>query len=73
VEIEKVGWKATAIAASGIVALGALAGAIGQEHTATAMVGIMSIGQTSTASTAPTTPATSVASPTMKATKPKGF
>jgi len=65
--------RAAAIAASGLVALGALAAAIGQGQSATAMTGLMSLGQTATASPAPTTPATTVASPTMKATKPNGF
>ena len=64
-------WQAAAIAASGIVTLGALAAAVtGQEQKATA-VGVMSIGQTTT-STTPGAPITA-AKPGLKATKPKGF
>jgi len=68
----KLKWHAAAIAAIGVVTLGALAAAIGQEQTATA-TGNMSIGGTTTSTTAATTPATVSAAPTMKATKPHGF
>ena len=63
---------AAAIAAIGLVTLGALAAAIGQQQTATA-TGKMSIGGTTTSTTAASTPATMSAAPTMKATKPNGF
>jgi len=68
----KLKWHAIAIAAIGVVTLGALTAAIGQERTATA-TGTMSIGGTTTSTTAATTPATMRAAPTMKATKPRGF
>ena len=58
-------WQAAAIAASGIVTLGVIVAAKAQEPPA-ATSG-MSFGQTTTS----TTPLR--ASPTMKATKPKGF
>jgi hypothetical protein len=65
-------WQAAAIAASAIVTVGAIAAAIGQEHTTTAASG-MSIGQTMTSTTPPTTPPVTLASPMVKAPKPKGF
>jgi hypothetical protein len=69
----KLKWHAAAIAAVGVVTLGALATAIGQEQTATAMTGLMSFGQTATAGPAASTPPTTLAAPTMKAKPPKGF
>ncbi len=65
--------QATAIALSGVVIMGSLTAVIGQEHAATAMSGLMSLGQTITRATPASTPPTTVAAPTMKATKPKGF
>ncbi len=65
-------WRVAAIAASGIVAFGALAAAIGQEQTTTA-TGTMSTGGTTTSTTPGLTLQTPLAVPTMKATKPKGF
>jgi hypothetical protein len=67
-------WRAAAIAASGIVTLGAPAAAVtGQQEQRATAGGLMSMGQTTTESLAPSTPATSLASPKMKAPKPKGF
>jgi hypothetical protein len=65
--------RAAAIAVSGVLTLGAIAAAVSQQQTTTRMASLMSLGQTTTESPAPTTPTVSVASPTMKATKPKGF
>ena len=70
---QRIKWQAIAIAASGIVTLGALAAAIGQEQTATAKSGNMNVGQTTTSTTPAMEPVTSIASPTMKAPRPKGF
>jgi hypothetical protein len=58
------------IGGSALVAFGALAAAIVQEHTQTAQVAssdTMSIGSTSTQETPATTPATAVAVPAIKA------
>ncbi len=66
-------WQAIAIAASGIVTVGALAAAIGQEQTATAASGIMNIGGTTTSTTPAPAPPVAIAGPTMKAPRPKGF
>ncbi len=71
-ESQTLKWRVAAIAASVIVALGALAAAIGQEQTTTA-TGTMSFGGTTTSSTPAVTPQVTLAVPTMKATKPKGF
>jgi hypothetical protein len=70
---QKLTWQAAAIAASGIVTLGALAAPLGQEHTATAKSGSMSIGETTTSTTPAPIPPTTLASPAMKAPRPKGF
>ena len=59
-------WQAAAIAASGIVTLGAIAAANAQEPPAATPV--IPLGQTATTSTTPMQ-----ASPTMKATRPPGF
>ena len=62
------------IAASAIVVMGAVVVAVlGQEQTAPAAAGQMTLGQTATTTTAPAAMATSFASPTMKATRPNGF
>ncbi|MCU1696670.1 MAG: hypothetical protein JWR34_2733 [Mycobacterium sp.] len=61
------------IAASAAVIVGALAGAMGQEQTGTVATGSMSMGQTSTTTTAPTTIPVPVASPVLKASLPKGY
>ena len=46
VQNQRIKWQAVVIAASGIVSLGALAAAIGQEQTVTAKSGNMSVGET---------------------------
>ncbi|MDT5287564.1 MAG: hypothetical protein QOF88_2453 [Mycobacterium sp.] len=61
------------IAASIAVIVGALAGAMGQEQTGTVAKGSMSVGQTSSTTTAPTTIPVPVASPVLKASLPKGY
>jgi hypothetical protein len=61
------------IAASVAVVVGALAGAMGQEQTGTVAQGSMSVGQTSTTTTAPTTIPVPVASPVLKASLAKGY
>jgi len=61
------------IAASVAVIVGALAGAMGQEQTGTVAQGSMSVGQTSSTTTAPTTIPVPVASPVLKASLPKGY
>jgi hypothetical protein len=72
-QIQRIKWQAIVIAASGIVTLGALAAAIGQEQTATAKSGSMNVGQTTTSTTPVVQPIISIAKPTMKAPRPKGF
>jgi pseudouridine-5'-phosphate glycosidase len=62
-----------AMAASVAVIGGALAGAMGQEQTETVATGSMSVGQTSSTTTAPTTIPVPVASPVLKASLPKGY
>ena len=71
-ESQTLKWRVAAIAASGIAVLGALAAAMGQEQTTTA-TGTMSTGATTTSSTPALTPQTTLATPPVKATKPKGF
>jgi hypothetical protein len=66
-------WKSAAIGASALITLGVLAVAIDQADTATTTSGTMSFGQTVTTTTPPSAPPTSVATPNMKAAKPKGF
>ncbi|HEV7420698.1 MAG TPA: hypothetical protein VGO30_12730 [Mycobacterium sp.] len=61
------------IAASVAVIFGALAGTVGQEQTAIVAKGSMSVGQTSTTTTAPTTIPVPLASPVLKASLPKGY
>ena len=73
VQNQRIKWQAVVIAASGIVSLGALAAAIGQEQTVTAKSGNMSVGETTTSTTPPVVPATVVARPIMKAERPRGF
>ena len=70
---QRLKWQVIAIAASGIVTVGALAAAIGQEQTAVVESGNMNVGGTTTSTTPPVVPATAKASPTMKAPRPKGF
>ena len=65
-------WQAAAMAASGIVTLGALAAAIGQEPTANA-ISPMSVGGTTTSTTPAPTPPTGLAAPGVKAQRPRGF
>jgi hypothetical protein len=63
------------IAASALVVVGALAGAVGtvgQEQTGTAAGG-MTLGATTTTTVAPTTIPVAVAQPTLKAVLPKGY
>ena len=63
----------SAIVASGLVAIGAVvAAAVGQQQSINGGSG-MTIGGTATTTTAPSVPLTASASPTMKATRPKGF
>jgi hypothetical protein len=71
-ESQTLKWRVAAIAACGIVAIGALVEAIGQEQTTTA-TGTMSTGATTTSSTPVLTPQTTLATPPVKAKKPKGF
>jgi hypothetical protein len=66
-------WRAGAIGVSAIMTFVALIAMISQELTATVMTATMSIGGTTTMSAPAPTPQTTVAVPTMKATKPKGF
>lgn len=66
-------WQPVAIAASALVALGALAAVMDQEPTAAVESGSMNVGGTTTSTTPPVVPATAKASPTMKAPRPKGF
>jgi hypothetical protein len=73
VQNQRIKWQALVIAASGIVTLGALAAAIGQQQTATAVAGHMNIGGTTTSTTPPMTEPTAIAHPIMKAQRPKGF
>jgi hypothetical protein len=61
------------IAASAVVAVGALAASVGQEQTATVAGGGMSIGATTTTTVAPTTIPIAVAHPVLKASLPKGY
>jgi hypothetical protein len=68
----RVGLLITLIA-SVLVVIGAVAVAVSQEQTGTVMGGGMSVGQTATTTTPPAVLPTSVASPTMKAPRPKGF
>ena len=71
---QRVKLQLAVIAVSVIVVMGAVAAAVlGQEETAPVAGGQMSIGQTATSTTAPAAMATSFASPTMKAARPKGF
>jgi hypothetical protein len=64
---------AAVIAASGVVTLGALVVAISQQHEATPTASTMTTGATTSSVTpAPQAPI-AVASPTMKAQRPKGF
>ena len=70
---QRIKWQAMVIAASGMVTLGAIAAAIGQGETVTVQSGGMNVGQTTTPTTPAIVPATSIASPTMKAPRPKGF
>jgi hypothetical protein len=70
---KRIKWQAVVIAASGIVSLGALASAIGQEQTATAKSGNMIVGQTITSTTPPLGPPTAIARPIVKAQRPNGF
>jgi hypothetical protein len=65
-------WQAAAIAASGIVTLGALAAATGQEPKAIA-IAPMFVGGTTTSTTPAPSPPTGLAAPTMKAQRPRGF
>ena len=63
-----------AIIASGLVTIGAVAvGVVGQQPTGSISGGGMNIGGTATTTTPPSVPLTASASPTMKATRPKGF
>jgi hypothetical protein len=73
VQNQRLRWQAIAISVSGIVTVGALVVAIGQEQTVTAASGIMNIGGTTRSTTPPPTPSVAIASPTMKAPRPKGF
>ena len=61
------------IAASALVVVGALAGAVGQEQTGTVAGGGMTLGATTTTTVAPTTIPVAVAQPTLKAALPKGY
>ena len=61
------------IAASALVVVGALAGAVGQERTGTVAGGGMTLGATTTTTVAPTTVPVAVAQPTLKAALPKGY
>jgi hypothetical protein len=71
---QRVKLQLAVIAASAIVVMGAVVVAVlGQEQTAPAAAGRMTIGQTATTTTGPAAMATSFASPTMKATRPNGF
>jgi ribosomal protein S8E len=71
---QRVKLQRAVMAASAIVVMGAVAAAVlGQEETAPAAAGQMTIGQTATSTTAPAAMATSFASPTMKAARPNGF
>lgn len=64
----------TILITSAMVVVGAVVVAVGQEQTATVSGGGMSVGQTATPTTTPpSAPLTSIASPTMKAPRPKGF
>lgn len=64
----------TALIASAVVAIGAVAVAVNQEQTGTVMGGGgMSIGSTATTTTPPTVAPTAKAVPVMTATRPKGF
>ena len=65
-------WQAAAIAASGIVTLGALAAATGQEPKAIA-IAPMFVGGTTTSTTPAPIPPIGQASPGMKAQRPRGF
>jgi hypothetical protein len=70
---QRVNAPTIAIAASVAVIFGALAGTVGQEQTGIVAKGSMSVGQTSTTTTAPTTIPVPVASPVLKASLPKGY
>ena len=71
---QRVKCQLAVIAASAIVVMGVvIAAVLGQEQTAPAAAGQMTIGQTTTTTTAPAAMVTSFASPTMKATRPNGF
>jgi hypothetical protein len=72
VQNQRLKWQAVVIAASALVALGALAAAIDQEQTAAVGSGVMNIGGTTTSTTPPVVPPP-MASPTMKAPRPKGL
>jgi hypothetical protein len=61
------------IAASALVVVGALAGAVGQEQTGTVAGGAMTLGATTTTTVAPTTIPIAAAHPTLKAVLPKGY
>ena len=61
------------IAPSVAVIVGALAGTVGQEQTGIVANSPMSVGQTSSTTTAPTTIPVPVASPVLKASLPKGY
>ena len=71
---QRVKLQLAVIAASAIVVMGAVVAAVlGQEGISPAAAGRMSIGQTTTSTTAPAAMATSFAAPTMKAKRPSGF
>ncbi|MDT5045480.1 MAG: hypothetical protein QOG75_1333, partial [Mycobacterium sp.] len=70
---QRLKWQAIAIAASGIVTVGALAAAVGQEQTATAASGNMNIAGTTTSTTPAPAPPVAIASPTMKSPGPRAF
>lgn len=69
---QRVKCQAVVIAASALVAVGALAAAIDQEQNAAVGSGIMDIGGTTTSSTPPVIPPIQ-ARPTITAPRPRGF
>jgi hypothetical protein len=70
---QRVNAPTVVIAPSVAVIVGALAGTVGQEQTGIVAKGPMSVGQTSSTTTAPTTIPVPVASPVLKASLPKGY
>jgi hypothetical protein len=64
---------ASALAASALVGMGAFALASHQASMGTVSTQAMSLGQTTTSTVPPSTMAVPVASPSVKAPRPKGF